>query len=192
MVAGAPMCTALTAAERRRDRPDVTAMGSDGQRSYLFGVSGHDRPPNRPTSALTRLAPVNILYHAHSGLRYLVLLAAVAAIVGLAHGVFTGRAARAASLLASTFAGLLDLQILLGVGLVIGGIFPDAVVGHLIVMVFAAVVTHASSIIGQRSNSERRELAIRLGGIVVALVLIAGGILAIGRGVLGSAPLKGS
>lgn len=71
---------------------------------------------------------MNILYHAHSGLRYLVLLAALA--------------------------------------------------------------THASSIIGQRSSSERRELVIRLAGIVVALVLIVGGIMAIGRGVFGTAPLS--
>jgi hypothetical protein len=134
---------------------------------------------------------VNTLYHAHSGLRYLVLLAAVAALITLTYGVSTGRAARAASVLAAIFAGLLDLQILLGVGLVIGGIFPDAVVGHLILMVFAAVVTHASSIVGQRSSSERRELVIRLGGIAIALALIVGGIIAIGRGVLGTAPLAG-
>ena len=134
---------------------------------------------------------MNTLYHAHSGLRYLVLFAAIAALIALAYGVSTGRAARAASLLAAIFAGLLDLQLLLGVGLVIGGIFPDAVVGHLILMVFAAVVTHASSIAGRRSSSERRELLIRLGGIAVALALIIGGIMAIGRGVLGTAPLTG-
>ena len=134
---------------------------------------------------------MNTLYHAHSGLRYLVLLAAVAALIALTYGVSTGRAARAASVLAAIFAGLLDLQILLGVGLVIGGIFPDAVVAHLILMVFAAVVTHASSIVGQRSSSEHRELLIRLGGIAIGLALIVGGIMAIGRGVLGTAPLTG-
>ena len=148
-------------------------------------------PGERATPPLTRVVPVNTLYHAHSGLRYLVLLAAVAALIGLAYALSTGRAARAAAVLAGIFAGLLDLQILLGVGLVIGGIFPDAVVGHLIMMVFAAVVTHASSIVGQRASSERRELGIRVGGIVVALALIVGGIMAIGRGVLGTAPLTG-
>jgi len=132
---------------------------------------------------------VNTLYHAHSGLRYLVLLAALAALIALAYALATGRAVRAASRFAAAFAGLVDLQILVGIGLVIGGIFPDAVVGHLIMMVFAAVVTHASSIIGQRSSSERRELVIRLAGIVIALALIVGGIMAIGRSVLGTAPL---
>lgn len=135
---------------------------------------------------------MNILYHAHSGLRYLVLIAAIVALVALTYGAFTSRGVRTASVLAAAFAGLLDLQILLGVGLVIGGIFPDAVVGHLIMMVFAAVVTHASSIVGQRSSSARRELLIRLGGIAVALALIVGGIMAIGRSVLGTAPLTGA
>lgn len=133
---------------------------------------------------------MNILYHAHSGLRYLVLLAALAAMIGLAYALGSGRAVRAAQLLAASFTGLLDLQILLGIGLVIGGIFPDAVVGHLVMMIFAVVITHAGSIIGQRSRSERRELAIRLASIVLAVALVVGGIISIGRGVLQSAPLS--
>lgn len=132
---------------------------------------------------------MSILYHAHSGLRYLVLLAALAALVAFGYSLSTGRAARTAFALATTFTGLLDLQVVLGVGLVIGGVFPDAAVGHLILMVLALGVTHASSIIGRRSTSERRELGIRLGGIVLALVLIVVGIMALGRGVLSSAPL---
>lgn len=131
---------------------------------------------------------MNILFHAHSGLRYLVLLAAVAAIGTLTYALATGRAARVAFALATAFTGLLDVQIVLGIGLVMGGLFPDAVIGHLALMLLAAVVTHASSIAGRRSATERRELAIRLGGITLALLLIVGGILAIGRCVLGSAP----
>lgn len=133
---------------------------------------------------------MNILYHAHSGLRYLVLLAALAAMVGLVYALATGRALRPAQILAAIFAGLLDLQILLGIGLVIGGIFPDAVVGHLVMMVVAAVSIHAGSIVGQRASSERRELWIRLASIALALALIVGGIMAIGRGVLESAPVS--
>jgi heme A synthase len=131
---------------------------------------------------------VNILYYAHSGLRYLILLAAVTALLALAYSVAGGRAMRAARNLATAFAVLLDLQILLGIGLVMGGIYPDAVTGHLMLMVASAVVTHAAFLIGQYSVSERRELGIRLAGIVVAVALIVGGIMTIGQSVLGSTP----
>ncbi len=131
---------------------------------------------------------MNTLYYAHSGLRYLVLLAALAAIIALAYSVATGRMTRVARNLSTTFAGLLDLQIVLGIALVMGGIFPDAVTGHLILMVFAAVATHGAFLIGQRLASARRELAMRLGGILIALALIVAGIIAIGSTVLGSAP----
>jgi heme A synthase len=153
---------------------------------FLF--TSRASPPSRSSFA----NHVNILYHAHSGLRYLVLLAALAALIALVYGLATGRAARAARALATTFTGLLDLQILLGIGLVMGGIFPDAVVGHLFMMLFAAVAAHASGIAAKRAPSERRALGIRLAGVALALALIVGGIMAIGRSVLGSAaPMLG-
>ena len=131
---------------------------------------------------------MNALYHAHSGLRYLVLLAAVAALAALGYGLATGRGLRVARVLPVAFTGLLDLQILLGIGLVLAGLFPDAAVGHLVMMVLAAVAAHASSILAQRSTDDRRALVLRLAGVALALVLIAGGVLALGRSVLGSAP----
>lgn len=131
---------------------------------------------------------MNALFHAHSGLRYLVLLAAIVAIVVLAYALATGRSVRAAQRTASVYTGLLDLQIVIGIALVFMGLFPDAVIGHLAMMLFAAVVVHATAIFGRRASNEHRELAFRLGGVVVSLVLIVGGIMAIGRSVLGSAP----
>lgn len=131
---------------------------------------------------------MNILYYAHSGLRYLVLLAALAALIALAYSVATGREMRVARNLSTTFAGLLDVQVVIGIALVMGGIFPDAVTGHLILMVFAVVVTHGAFLIGQQLANERRELGMRLLGIVLALALIVVGIMAIGRSVLGSSP----
>src|SRR6185437_1797820 len=133
---------------------------------------------------------MNILFSAHSGLRYLVLLAALAALIALTYSVATGRSVRPARILANSFAGLVDLQILLGIGLVMGGIFTDAVTGHLMLMVLSAVVTHAAFIVGQQASSDRRELGIRLGGIVLALVLIVAGIMAIGQSILGSSALR--
>ena len=133
---------------------------------------------------------MQFLYQAHSGLRYLVLLAAVAAVIALAYALITGRGGRSTRVLPAVFTGLLDLQVLLGLALVIGGVMPDIVVGHLAMMVIALAVAHGASIVGRRAHSERRELVIRLVGIVLALLLIVGGIMALGRSVLGSAPMS--
>ena len=133
---------------------------------------------------------MNFLYQAHSGLRYLVLLAALGAVVSLAYALAVGRMDRSARVLPIAFTALLDLQVLLGIGLVIGGVFPDAAVGHLVMMVLALAATHGASVMGKRAGTERREMTIRLVGIVLALLLIAGGIMALGRSVLGSAPMS--
>jgi hypothetical protein len=90
--------------------------------------------------------------------------------------------------LSTAFTGLLDLQLVLGIGLVIGGIFTDAVAGHMVSMVLAVVAAHGSSMIGQRARDDRRELGIRLGGAAIAVALIVGGILVLGRSLFGSAP----
>ena len=92
--------------------------------------------------------------------------------------------------MSNSFAGLLDLEVVLGIALVMGGIFPDAVTGHLMLMLLAAIVTHAAIVVGQQSSSERRELGIRLGGIVLALVIIFAGIMAIGQSILGYSALR--
>lgn len=128
-----------------------------------------------------------MLYHAHSGLRYLVLLLAVAAIVALGMAVASGRPGKAARILPAAFTGTLDLQVLLGIVLVISGIYYDALVGHLVMMVLAVAAAHGSSVMAKRAGDERRAARIRLIGVAVALLLIVGGIMAIGRGVFGSA-----
>ena len=115
---------------------------------------------------------MNFLYHAHSGLRYLVLLAALVAIVALAYALATGRASRATRVLPAIFTGLLDLQVLLGIALVIGGLMPDIVVGHLVMMVIALIVAHGASI------HRRESVPCRVAGTVarpeVAGLLAAG------------------
>ena len=131
------------------------------------------------------ISHVTFLFYAHSWLRYLVLLVALAALITLSYSVATGRSMRSARNFSTSFAAVLDLQVLLGVLLVMGGVFPDAVTGHLIFMVLAAVATHGAFLIGQQSRSERREFGVRLGGIVLALGLIVVGIMAINQTVLG-------
>lgn len=126
-------------------------------------------------------AIMTALYHAHSSVRYLVLLVALVAIGFALHGYFTRRApGKGDRISMGVFTGLLDLQILLGIGLIAMGIFYGALMGHLMMMILAAVAAHAASAMARRAT-DRRAHAIRLVGVALALVLIVGGIMAIGR-----------
>lgn len=131
---------------------------------------------------------MNALYHAHSGLRYLVLLTGLVALLVFTYGLFGRQPVRAAPSLTAAFTGLLDLQVMLGFGLFFGGIVYDALVGHMAMMLLAAVAANGAAIMAPRATTWRRELAIRLGGVVISMVCIVIGMLAIGRSVLGSYP----
>lgn len=128
-----------------------------------------------------------MLYYAHSGLRHLVLLLAVAALVALGHALATGRTTKAARALPAAFTGTLDLQLLLGILLLVTSyVVRDALVGHLVTMVLAVAVAHGSSVMAKRAANDRREVVIRLVGVSLTLVLVVVGILAIDRGVFES------
>ena len=134
---------------------------------------------------------MNFLYHAHSGLRFLVLLAAAVSLAVLGYGLATGRRPAATRAVTASFTGLLDLQILLGIGLALGGMLTPRATGHLAMMVLALVVAHGASIIAGKAADDRREMLVRFIGVVLTLGLIVGGIMAIGRGVFGSLPAGG-
>lgn len=146
------------------------------------------RPLGRPEAfTLCGYSTMNLLFHAHSGLRYLVLLAGLAAVVYFAYSLATNRTAeRPARVLTSVFVGFLDLQILLGLLLMVTGIFYGALMGHLVMMLLAAAAAHGASVVARRSDDARRALQIRLAGVTVALFLVAGGVMAIGRSLFGS------
>lgn len=121
---------------------------------------------------------MELLFHAHSGLRYLVLLAGAVAVVWFAWGwlarrVFDG----AASIVMRIFVGLVDLQVLLGAVLLLAGRRPPGIAGHTVLMVAAAVVAHAGSITNRRREEPR--FVGPLLGVILAMTLIVGGILAI-------------
>ncbi len=130
---------------------------------------------------------MNALYHAHSGLRYLVLLLGLVALALFAYGVLARRPVPAGRALMGAFVGTLHLQVLLGLALVVGGIWYGALMGHLTLMLVAAVVATVALVRSRRAVDERRALVLRLGGVAVALLCIVLGILAIGRGVFGAA-----
>ncbi len=129
------------------------------------------------------------LLHAHSGLRYLLLLLAFflisICIVGLVK-----KQSPTALLFASSaaFMGLLHLQILLGIALLLMGTYYPALIGHLVMMFAAEILATAMHFINKRAPTPnfKRPLIGTLGG----LLLIAGGIMAIGRSVFGSVLIR--
>lgn len=130
---------------------------------------------------------MNALFYAHSGLRYLVLLAAVVAISYYVYALVDRRPVdRGARVLGAVFVGVLDLQILLGLVLMATGIYYGALIGHLVLMLVAAAVAHGSGVAARRAEGPRRYHAIRLVGVATATVLVILGIMAIGRDVFGT------
>lgn len=126
-----------------------------------------------------------MLFFAHSGLRYLVLLAGFVALIYYLYAVLT-KQERSARAFGSIFVGLLDLQIVLGILLVAMGVFYSALIGHMFMMIAAAVVAHAALALSKGAPQAGRANAMRLVGVAVALILIIGGIMAIGRPIFGA------
>ena len=126
-----------------------------------------------------------VFFHAHSGLRYLVLLAGLMAFLYTLIAALRSRPwDRGGRILVSVFAGLLDLQILLGVILAFVWRFYPALWGHLTMMLLAAAAVHGASIINRRRPPERASHMTAALGTAGALILIVGGIAAIQRSIL--------
>ena len=123
---------------------------------------------------------MNALFQAHSGLRYLVLLVAVVVIALLFAGWSSRRAyGRQARVGMAVFTGLLDLQLLLGIVLVAMGTWYGALMGHLVMMFLAVLAAHGLSAYARGQADPRRAHAISLAGVVLALLLIIGGLMSI-------------
>lgn len=128
-----------------------------------------------------------MLYAAHSGLRFLVLLAGLFVILYALVGHFGKREySSAMARLAAVFTGLLHLQVLTGVAVLFTRPFYNSIIGHLFLMVLAAAVAQLTSSVVRRRPREEKTYGPHLVGAVVALGLVVAGILAIGRGVLQS------
>ena len=130
---------------------------------------------------------LNGLLHAHSVLRYLVLLAGLMTLVYALYSVVLGQPySRGLRRVAGAFAGLLHLQVLLGFVLLVSGRFYPALIGHIFMMIMAALAAQVPlSVLRRRPPEERRPMP-QLIGTVLALALIWGGILSIGRNLLGN------
>lgn len=124
---------------------------------------------------------MNILLMAHSGLRWLILLVAVIAIVKFLIGWLTrGQFKGFDRGLMAGYSGLLDLQATLGILFLLwsgfaGAGFPLYRIEHGLIMVGAAVVAHQSS---RWKNAEdsvrfRNDLFLIIASLVLVLIGIA-------------------
>lgn len=123
----------------------------------------------------------NFLFGFHSGWRYVVLLAGLIALVLSLAGFREGRLSAGALRVIRLYTTALDLQLLAGVGLLVVRPFFPALIGHLVLMVATVAVAHLLSVTLKRRPPERRTPALAATGVGITLLLIVGGILAIGR-----------
>ncbi len=124
---------------------------------------------------------MDALFAAHSGLRYLVLLAGLVALVWFVWGLGTNRPfSRPAPAMLAVFVGLLDLQVLMGIVLLIGGYRPPGIWGHVACMILALTLAHSMKKSSRTSTGYGRPLL----GVAGSLALIVVGILAIGRAIV--------
>ncbi len=128
----------------------------------------------------------NFLLNAHSGLRYLILLGGVLTVLYAAYGVASGRTYdKPMRILASSFVGTMHLQILLGLALLFSGRFQPALTGHIFMMLFAAAAAQIPVSVMRRRPEEQKSYLPHGVGALAALAMIAAGILAIGRPIVG-------
>lgn len=128
-----------------------------------------------------------ILLYAHSGIRYLVLLAGVAVVVFALAGV-VGRKPYDPRMrvLSGVFAMFMHLNVLLGLALLFTRPFAPYLIGHISLMIFAAVAAQVVPSVMRRRPVEERTWMPHLVGAAVALGLVVAGLMAI------QAPLFGS
>jgi hypothetical protein len=131
---------------------------------------------------------MNILFMAHSGLRWLVLLVAAVAIVKFAIGWLRGGEFKGMDRgLTAGFSGLMDLQVTLGIvfllwnGLAEGGTgFPMYRIEHGVAMILAAVVAHLPA--RWKNADARTRFRNNLFAILGSIVLVILGLLVLPGG----------
>ncbi len=127
-----------------------------------------------------------MLFFAHSGLRYLVLLAGVLVLGYAVYGQATKREYdKTMRILAAVFTGAIDLTVLLGVAHLMSSVFYPQLSGHIASMVLAAVVAHVISAVMKRRPIAERTFMPHIIGTLIVLGLVATGIMAIGRPIVG-------
>jgi hypothetical protein len=121
-----------------------------------------------------------VLLHAHSGLRFLVILAAAIALAVLAWGwsaqrPFAGQSR--ASLV--VFVATLHLQVVIGFAMLFVRPLYPAIMWHMLLLLAAAGVAQAASIFARKQPEVKRAHGVALAGVGLALLLIFAGIMTI-------------
>lgn len=125
------------------------------------------------------------MFSIHSHTRYLVLLVGVLVVLYALFGLVTRRRFDKFGLtLARVFAGVMDLQILLGIVTLVTRSFFPALIGHITMMVAAAAVAHLAAVRLKRTPEAERGYGTLLATGLIPLALIIGGILAIHRAIV--------
>ena len=128
-----------------------------------------------------------MLLEAHSGLRYLVLLAGIAVILYATYGAATKRPYdKQMRILSAAFTGILDLTVLVGFANLFFGIgFYPQLGGHIVMMLVAAVLAHVVHGVMKRRPEEEKSFTPHAVGTLIVLGCVAAGIMAIGRPIVG-------
>lgn len=123
---------------------------------------------------------MNALYQAHSLLRFAVLLVGLTVVAMCFAGLMQKQPyTKAARIVCAVFSGLLQLQLLLGVALLTVWPWVPRNIGHIVMMLAAVGLTMV--MLRKNRKSAQPNWVRPLIGVGGALVLIAAGILAIGR-----------
>jgi hypothetical protein len=129
---------------------------------------------------------VTILLYAHSGIRWLIVVAAIAALILFGYS-WLGKKSfpKLGRILPAAYSGLLDMQVLLGLIYMIwtglqGAGFPRFRIEHMTMMILAAVVAHLPSRWrkAEKENLDRNIFLAILGTLVLiylGVVLLPGG-----------------
>ncbi len=127
------------------------------------------------------------LFHTHSGLRYLILLAGIATVAYALYGRATGRPHdRNMKNLAVAYRALLDVNLFLGVAMIVTGYgFTNDLGVHIVLMVLATAVAHVVPAVMRKRPPERRTVLPYAVATTISLAVVVLGILAIQRPVLG-------
>ena len=118
------------------------------------------------------------LYHAHSGIRYLVLTFAVVALIYYAYGLITKRPFdKTARIMGIVFNSTLDINVLVGIILLIVKGYFSYQLMHIIFMFAALIAAHVLTVVNKKQEKPSYQIA--LFAIAIPLAFIVLGINAI-------------